>query len=115
MEKNNHNIIEVDKITNHVIMGVLYNSYLLTHKGDIITTGYSKDYFENLDNKYKNIQGYIDINDLQPIIKGLDWMIGVTGAGDDSTLLDINQQQGIRLVALLKEKKTKIESGDWYI
>ena len=113
MQKNKF-AIKVDKTTYYTIVKVLFHGYLLTHK-DVSRIGYTKEQFKQLDEKYKNKQEYyFDNVDLPVIIKGLEWMMGVQDGIDDSVLLDINRQQGFKLLDLLKESKSEIKSKDWY-
>lgn len=92
-------MIYIDKFTNLTIISALLHCHSML-VGDIgKETGYPAQIYEDLEKKYNNKES-IDTQDLPKIIKSLEWLL-VTR--DESTLLDINRNQGLVLIDMLKK------------
>jgi|GEM_PF-6437935 len=104
-------MLNLDKYTYSTINLALFSCYTMGF-GDVESeTGYPKEQFETLDKKYDGFQNYqIDEKDLPIIIKALEWMLVIR---DESELLDISHEQGLKLLDLLRHQKADIKITDW--
>jgi hypothetical protein len=110
-------MIKLDKITHGVIWGILLNIY--QHNSNVTSTGYSIGDYEILYDKYCNSETQsIDLNDVDPIVKGTELLIRNLSDDDMLSLIEITKLQCLSLVKVLKEvlksgDRAQIDSEDW--
>lgn len=104
-------MIKLDKNTNLVILDAIEScseADPLVIKND---TGKNIEEFVKLKEKYADLQNDgINEDDLSLVIAALQWMLVVK---DDSDILQIHKDDGLRLLELLSQKKNEISESAW--
>ena len=104
-------MITTDEFTFRLLKNALFDSYTSNREDIELRTGYSNQFFKELDEKYKIKKDNIIADDDLPVfVKALEWMLVVE---DDSDILQIDRADGLKLLELLKNDKNDIKREDW--
>lgn len=104
-------MLKLDKHTKLVILDAVESCSEANPEVIEKDTGHKVEQFEKLVEKYGNfdIEG-IDLDDLPIIVKALEWMLVIK---NDSDILQIHREDGLRLLELLSQKKNEINESAW--
>ena len=112
-------MITLDKSSFAVVIGVLLHDYSYPIEDIEVRSGYTREAFKEIYNKYKRYNEYqVEANDINIITKGILILLDLLDDNDFYNFIEINKNQSLKFLSLLRaayknQKITLITSDLW--